>query len=160
MISKNKNIKWMMLSVIFLFTGCMGFYNQPKVSEAHAYIECIADKEHTATIFGDSSISMLQINGLPMDNGMISRIHPGKTTLVVSEWYDSIFGLFKFNAKAGEKYLITSKIKRINNKIVGGEFILMNRGKVIRRFTGVQYIKNVEEEKFIPMPAIKEVNKI
>lgn len=156
MFSKNIILKWILLSSIFVFTGCMGLYSEPKIIEPHAYIECIADEEHTATIFGDSSISMLQINGSPMNNGMKSRIWPGKTTVVISEWYGSVYGLFKFNAKAGEQYLISSKVRRIKNKIVGAEFMLINRGRVIRKFTGVQYIKNVEEESFVPMPTIYE----
>lgn len=156
MFSKNTSFKWIMISSIFLFTGCMNFYSHPNASEPHVFLECIADEDHTATIFGDSSITMLQINGLSPRNSMRIKIHPGKTTLVVSDWYDSTFGLFKFNAKAGEKYIVTSKIKRKNKKIVSEEYMLLNRGQIIHRFTGVLYIKNVEEERFIPMPNIKD----
>lgn len=126
-----------LLLISFVLVGCMGWnYNEPKVSEPHAYIECIADEEHTATIFGDSSISILEINGIPTNYLRMSRIQPGKTILVVSEWYDTIFGFLKFNAKAGEKYIISSKTKRINNRFVSAEFILMTRGKIIQKTKG------------------------
>jgi len=133
---------FLILSAIF-FAGCGGnTYNHPAKSELHALIIPIENDEHKFNIFNESTIFIYNINQKEVSDMWESRctpkrVIPGMTTLYVEEDQlkaDFLFGAkLKFKAEAGEKYIINSKLKKENGKIVDIEFMIIHRGKIITK---------------------------
>jgi hypothetical protein len=131
-----------MVVLLTLLSGCTlkYKYQEPAITEPHAKVTAITDQEHTANVFGDSTICILGIDGKNTKSFWSGKyvsplVAPGERTLYVED--DVRFSEFiyisqiKFIAKAGETYTVSSKHIYKDDNIVDMEFLLLNRGEIL-----------------------------
>ena len=136
-----------MIVVLLFISGCSSkmYYNHPSKRQPHALLVPIKDTQHKFTIFGDSTIFILEINGKDTNGiwqgrNVARRIAPGPVTIYVEDDNINVNAKYifaanlSFNAKAGETYTITTKYRKVNSKVIDADFYIINRNRVIKRY--------------------------